>query len=381
MKLANEITKLREQFKQDTFLTHFFKELNYSYFYNFVQKDILVLGLNPTKYKAITTSKIKPYQFEDLLNSVTQESYLYFDYFKRIDKILNSQSNEIKLLQGTAYTNFFYYQTNTPVQDLNFLFKNNNSFPFLNQQIKLTHRLLNDVIQPKVIILTYHELLLFFDKKNKFIKDLETFNYDLNFLKKTKSGCKIYELKTSNTHDVNNKLQNVRIILAPYLHSNEQNFEIKLKSEEILKELYSVLQIKNLVSNNEYIDLDGPLWIEAPSLYNLAKTVRLKAVDESLILNLKIWKHLNFKDFIEQVIADLHQKNLLDIQDYQNLLSPTYSEKEFKSKVPIFKKKEEQITLNKQTNRNLMVNNEVLKMHDVRNRIQKWYINKIFKKK
>lgn len=379
MKLSNEINKIREQYSEDTSLTHYFKQLNYSYFYNYTQKDILVFGLNPTKYKVTATSKIKSYQFEDLLTCVTEESYLYYDILKRIEKVLNSKSNGIKLLQGTAFTNLFYHQTNSPIKDLDFLIQNNVSF--LNQQIKLTYRLLNDVIQPKIIILTHEELLSFFDKKNKLFKDVETFNYGLNFIKKTKSGHKIYELKSSNKQNITDTLQNVRIIVTPYLYSgNLEENEIDLKAEEILEELFTVARIKNLEPKYEYIDLDGSLWINTPSLYNLVKTVRIKAVDESLILNLKIWRNLNIYDFIKQVVDDLHQKNLLNIQDYQNLISPIYSEKEFNSKIPILKKRTDTIKPSMQTIQNLIVNNKVLEKHNTKEQVQKWYIHKILKK-
>jgi len=378
MELNKAIQKVWNQ-HQESYLPDNIQDSAYAFYENYNQKDLLVLGLNPFYGKVEKHLRSIKYNVEDLLKFVTSDSYLYEQYFKRIQKTLKHPEFSIDLTSKMAYTDLFYYRTNEREATLNLLLKCKNGFHFLQDQLKITQQLIEEVIQPKVIITTYLEVASFLGIAET--KDaISSLNYVFELVDKTKAGYRVYEIKGfKDGTDKQTNLLGTRVICNPY-SSSESTF--CLQADEILKEILTVNKFKNTPTSKRYLDVAYDIFIQFPLLYKLQKTVALKAVDEEVILNLKMFKHLPVKESAIKMFFELSQLDILNEKTLKKLTSSTYCHKKFGVENALLKEVNEKPQNSKSPYFSLPNTTFVFETNWEKGSyplLEKWYVSKIYK--
>jgi len=381
MELNKAIEKVWSQHKE-TYLPDKIQERAYGFYENHNPKDVLVLGLNPFYEKNTKQSRSVKYNVEDMLKYVTAESHLYECYFNRIQKMLKNTEFSIDLNHQMAYADLFYYRTNERKETLDLLLKTKNGFLFLEDQLKITQQLIEEVIQPKVIIATHLEIasLLGISKTKK---EIPCLNYVFEAVDETFSGYRVYEIKGfKNDANQQTNLLGTRVICNPHLFSSGNTFY--LRAEEILKELLAVNKTKKVEVQKMYLKPAYDLFIEHPSLYRLQKTVVLKALDEEVILHLKIFRNLPLKDSAKRMFAELSKSDVLDEKALIKLTSSDYCKKQFNIEGALLEKVTIKSTNNKMPYFSLPNTTFVFQTDWEKGSyslLEKWYVSKITSKK
>ena len=379
MELNKAIEKLWNQHKE-TWLPDRIKERFYGFYENYNPKDILVLGLNPFYGKSPKQSKPVKYNVADMLKYVTAESPLYECYFNRIQKMLKSSEFSIDLNHQMAYADLFYYRTNERKKTLDLLLETKEGFLFLQDQLKITQQLIEEVIQPKIIIATHLEIATFLGI-SKTEKEIPSLNYAFELVNETFSGYRVYEIKGfKNNANHQTNLLGTRVICTPYLFSSDNTSY--LKAEEILKELLTVNKNKKIEVQKTYLKPAYDIFIEHPLLYRLQKTVVLKALDEEVILNLKIFRNLPLKDSVKRMFTELSTLNVLDETVLTKLTSSNYCKEQFDMEGALLEK----VTVKPKNNNTpcfSFPNTAFVFQTDWEkgsySRLEKWYVSNIYK--
>lgn len=326
MELNKAIEKVWNQHKK-TYLPDIIQEKSYGFYQNYNPKDILVLGLNPFYGRSTKQSLPVKHDVADMLKYITVESPLYECYFSCIQKMLKNSEFSIDLTHQMAYADLFYYRTNERKETLDLLLETKNGFRFLQDQLKITQQLIEEVIQPKVIIATHLEIAAFLGI-SKTEKEIPSLNYAFELVNETFSGYHVYEIKGfKNTENDQTNLLGTHVICTSNLFSSEN--ASYLKAEEILKELLAVNKNKKVEVQKTYLEPAYGIFIDYPSLYRLQNTVVLKALDEEVILNLKIFRNLPLKDSVKRMFVELSTLNVLDEKTLIKLTSSNYCKEQF----------------------------------------------------
>lgn len=245
MILEQEITKVwhKHQFKSE--LPKFIQKRRYCFCENHQQKDVLILGINPVFGKGSQAVASK-YKMKDVVNYVVKHN-LHQHFFGRVQEMLQN-SDATNLLNQTAYTDLFYYRTKARKRYLNQFLDHIDGIIFLEDQLKITQQLIENVIKPKVIIAGSWEVMLFLGLFGTTAYSC-WLGYDLELIKYTKSGYRVYEIKgiandaaLSDEFVKNTNLIGTRVICYPDLSKdNPQPKERKLATQEIYEEANKVL--------------------------------------------------------------------------------------------------------------------------------------------
>ena len=248
MKLDQEIAKVWQKHQTKSELPKFIQTRKYCFCENNQQKDVLVLGINPVFGKASKAVAVK-YKIEDMMQYIVKHN-VHQHFFSRVQKMLNN-SNSDNLLNQTAYADLFYYRTNARQRYLNHFLDHIDGIIFMQDQLKISQQLIENVIKPKVIIASSWEVMLFLG-----LFGLETpfcwLGYDLELIKHTKSGYRVYEIKgilddyaLADEFVKKTNLIGTRVICYPDLSKNKtQPQEHKLSTREIYNEANKVLLAK-----------------------------------------------------------------------------------------------------------------------------------------
>ena len=152
------------------------KERGFDYSENDRPKDILITGINPSFDPQEAPNK--SFNFQDiLLNKVPSSRY-----WQPIKKMLPL----VGMRLASAYLDIFYFRE----QNQNFLreeiIPNPAGIPFLMDQLNLTQHIIEDVIQPKIIIVANKESEAYWGRLAS--KGIIWMGYDLQFIKQTNTG-------------------------------------------------------------------------------------------------------------------------------------------------------------------------------------------------
>jgi len=378
MELNKAIEKVWNQ-HQENHLPDNIQDRAYAFYENYNQKDLLVLGLNPFYGKAEKHLRSVKHNVEDLLKYVTSDSYLYDQYFKHIQKMLKHSEFSIDLTNKMAYADLFYYRTNERQETLDLLLKSRNGFRFLQDHLKITQQLLEEVIQPKVIIATHLEVVSFLGIVEQ-TQDIPSMNYAFKWVNKTKAGYRVYEIKGfKDDTDKQTNLLGTRVICNPYSSSGNT---FCLQADEILKEIFTVNKFKKTPTSKRYLDVAYDIFIQYPLLYKLQKTVTLKAVDEEVILNLKMFKHLPLKESAIKIFFELSQLNILNEKTLKKLTCSDYCQKKFDIENAVLKEVQEKPVNSKTPCFSLPNTKFVFQTNWGKGSytlLEKWYVSKIYK--
>ena len=245
MKLEQEIARVWHKHQTKSELPKFIQKRRYCFCENHRQKDFLILGINPV-FGNGSQSIASKYKMKDMVNYVVQHN-LHQHFFGRVQEMLQNP-NATNLLNQTAYTDLFYYRTKARKRYLNQFLDHIDGIIFLEDQLKITQQLIENVIKPKVIIASNWEVMLFLG-----LFGTTTYScwlgYDLELIKYTKSGYRVYEIKgiandaaLSDEFVKKTNLIGTRVICYPDLSKdNPQPKERKLSTQEIYEEANKAL--------------------------------------------------------------------------------------------------------------------------------------------
>lgn len=154
------------------------KERGFDYSENTKPKDILITGINPSFNPQETPNK--SFDFQKILFDMVPSSR----YWQPIKKMLYDENNDFRF--KTAYLDIFYFRE----QNQNFLrekiIPNPAGIPFLVDQLNLTQHIIEDVIQPKVIIVANKESSAYWGKLAN--EGIIWMGYDLHLVKHMQTG-------------------------------------------------------------------------------------------------------------------------------------------------------------------------------------------------
>ena len=120
------------------------------------RKSFLITGINPSFRKGSSIGS-KPFYIDFFDNS-------HDNYFSPIKKMLFDEEASIDLRNDTAYADLFYFRE----KNQNFLQKQllttENGIRFIVDQLNLTQHIIEDIIQPKVIVVKNKESWAYWGK-------------------------------------------------------------------------------------------------------------------------------------------------------------------------------------------------------------------------
>src|SRR5690606_5912327 len=138
----------------------------------------------------------------------------------------------------------------------------------------------------------------------------------------------------------------------------------------------------NTPTSKRYLDVAYDIFIQFPLLYKLQKTVALKAVDEEVILNLKMFKHLPVKESAIKMFFELSQLDILNEKTLKKLTSSTYCHKKFGVENALLKEVNEKPQNSKSPYFSLPNTTFVFETNWEKGSyplLEKWYVSKIYK--
>lgn len=154
------------------------KERGFDYSENTKPKDILITGINPSFDPQEAPNK--SFNFQKILFDMVPSTR----YWQPIKKMLSDENNQLRM--KAAYLDIFYFRE----QNQNFLreeiIPNPAGIPFLVDQLNLTQHIIEDVIQPKVIIVANKESSAYWGKLAD--EGIIWMGYDLRLVKHMQAG-------------------------------------------------------------------------------------------------------------------------------------------------------------------------------------------------
>lgn len=154
------------------------KERGFDYSENTGPKDILITGINPSFDPQEQPNK--SYDLRKILFNMVPSSR----YWQPIKKMLSGEYMDFRL--KAAYLDIFYFRE----QNQNFLreeiIPNPAGIPFLVDQLNLSQHIIEDVIQPKIIIVANKESSAYWGKLAT--EGIIWMGYDLRFVKHMQTG-------------------------------------------------------------------------------------------------------------------------------------------------------------------------------------------------
>lgn len=312
-------------------------ELNhrkYCYSENIEQKDILFLGLNPS-FGEKSVKRATKYNIQKQLGVVLKQD----SYFKRVLSTLQHQLFGIDLVDDFAYTDLFYYKTNEKVSMVNRLIDDINGIIFLEDQLVVTQKLIENLIRPKVIVLTSWEVAIFMGVLGK-KGDFTWLGYDLDLVEYTASGHSVYQVKgiiddkaLPDVFAQKTNLIGTYVICYPYLTTEQLKdnqqllsaWELKRYNELAYKKV--VKEVKTYPTSKNVVNVE--LLIKYPSLYTtyfLGKNKGyISAKNKEIIAILKGLKNLSDRETAKVIFAYLSKKNALTKEHIETLtFDPEY---------------------------------------------------------
>lgn len=313
------------------------KQRKYCFCANDKQKDILVLGLNPTYNDSSIPGPVK---FTYRKNPTTE--YKYNPYFTRVTDMLQSADSQLDFAPHIAYTDLFYHRENNSLDLLQVLLDDLDGRIFLIDQLNVTQKLIEEVIKPKVIIASNWTVALFmgFYGMNA---DSPWYGYDFEFVEYTKSGHKVYQIKGIVTDDAlmddfvkTTNLVGTYFICNPYLSSGEFSANT-LTAEDIAvycKDLNQQIEREetfNEIQSGLFDDLyDVIVCASFPDLYigyfdtGEAEQEEHRPEDIALLKKLLLFRDLPVPEVAKYIFADLANEKVLKEQDISELSSATF---------------------------------------------------------
>lgn len=130
-----------------------------NYAINKEPKDILITGINPS-FREIEKAGHVCFSFQEEMKRVAEK---YDNYWGPVRKILYSPEEGIDLIPQTAYLDIFYFRKQRQSQ-LRQILKSPGGVAFIAEQLNLTQHIIEDIIQPRLIIVKNRESAAYWGK-------------------------------------------------------------------------------------------------------------------------------------------------------------------------------------------------------------------------
>lgn len=325
----------------DIRLPSFIYERSYSYCVNEEQKDILVLGLNPSY-----TAESKPVATRYSMTNHKDKEYTYHPYFTRVRRMLQYKMFEVDLNEERAYADLFYYRTVEDIEHINELLGTLDGRIFLEAQLKITQELIEDVIQPKVIIVNSWNAAMFLGIYEE-RADSAWLGYALELIEQTASGYKVYQIRgigddfaRSNEFRTTTNLKGTYVIVFPYLRTGliGDNKSL-LQAWEIQFYLESSKKLGQKAKKAAEYEVDPEIMCRFPFLYMNIKESRKKNLErcESQILvdELISFRSKSVTEVATTIFNKLIDYELLTVKDVDLLSDKAFCETMFEVEKPL----------------------------------------------
>ena len=337
MRLSEKITALWNA--NEAVMTAELCNRKYCYSENIEQKDILFLGLNPSFGENAVLEAVK-YNVKSRLGANIKED----TYFKRVFTSLEHRLFGIDLIDDFAYTDLFYYRTNDKDKVVEHLIDDVNGLLFLEDQLAVTQQLIEEVIKPKIIVLSHWRAAIFMGVLGK-KGDFTWLGYDLELVEYTGSEHPVYQIK-GIVDDIalpmefahNTNLVGTYVICYPYVETGHLRDDQKLLSAWELKgyqELAYNERVKEICpypQEDNMVDVD--LLLKFPKLYSEYFLAPQKGYisdrHKKIIEVLKSFRKFSSKEMVKVLFAYLSKENLLSEEEIDNLtMDPEYCKEVF----------------------------------------------------
>ncbi len=201
------------------------------------QKDILITGINPS-FRSGSKNKSLFYSFDNEL--INEKWDPYWSSLKRI--IYNKENSNIDYREKSAYLDIFSFRE----QDQNFLKKqilnSEGGIEFIARQLTLTQKVIEEIIQPKVIIIKNKESAAYWGKYSN--EGLIWLGYDFEKIEDCNAG-EIYRIKgfVNSPERINSGLNETNlknsIVLFSH-HINQYTKREKRPTPETISRLFEL---------------------------------------------------------------------------------------------------------------------------------------------
>lgn len=248
MDINKSLSLLWHKYKSNTYMPKFVHKRRYCYSLNQSQRDILVLGLNPSLVKTYKNKSIF-FNIDKVFENITK-SKPPDPYFKRFLDLLNAGNKKKKNL---AYADLLYYRTKAQKRYFNYFTKHLDGILFLEDQLQISQEVIEKIIKPKVILATCWEVLLLlglFQESNY----TNWLGYDLKMVGYTSTNQRIYRIQgvvddpcTSDIFLKHTNLIGTYVICYSELSINNKSEEYNTLA---IKEIHNLINKKTLINHN-----------------------------------------------------------------------------------------------------------------------------------
>lgn len=152
--------RLQEIWSQDYIneLPKSVKERGFVFSENYLAKDILITGFNPS-FRAGDDINSHSFDFQCILKDTKWDNY-----WSSLKKIIYDPVNEIDLREKTAYLDIFYFREKEQILFKKHILTSQGGIRFVIDQMNLTQHTIEDIIKPKVIIVKNKESAAYWGK-------------------------------------------------------------------------------------------------------------------------------------------------------------------------------------------------------------------------
>lgn len=340
MDIQEQIASVWQNYENNKNIPTFIKERRYGFYDNQQQKDILVLGIAPI-YQ--TKSVCKPTKY-NILHHLGDEKNMNA-YQKAITKIVINEKEKLDLSPWLTYMDLFYYRTDGNKSELNTFLSTLDGIMFLIDQLQITKTALEQIIQPKVIVLNSKEAGIFMGIYQDQVGSVCSMGYEFEEIQLNLSSFSVYKIigllpniilgedKTMKTN-----LIGTYVICYPSLLHQSLNLEAPpLLPQQIYyyRELVG-LEKSTLTNKEPYVStVDVDLLLNHAFLYRY----RLKgdrdpdAIRADIILtDLIEFRKLAPQKMVKAIFDKVSESKILSIHDILELFSFSFCQTTFRYK-------------------------------------------------
>lgn len=166
-------------------LPHWVKERGFSFSENYLAKNILITGFNPS-FRSTDDINYHSFNFQHIL-----ENQKWDNYWGSLKKIIHDPLSNIDLRSQTAYLDLFYFRERTQILFKNEILKSKEGIHFAVDQLKLTQQIVENIIKPKIIIVKNKESSAYWGRYAN--NGIFWMGYQLNHLESMPCG-ELYEI-------------------------------------------------------------------------------------------------------------------------------------------------------------------------------------------
>lgn len=338
MKFQNQLAKIWSNYENNVNIPSFVKERRFGFYENKEQKDILILGVQPSFGK---NSIPKPTKYNMLYNiGIGEKMNLYQSEIRAIIK-----DNDLDLFSSLAYMDLFYFRSTIYTNRLNLFLDTIDGIGFLADQLELSRNVLEKVIKPKVIILNSKVAGILMGLYEYDFSSVCSMSYKFKKVDTTISGYSVYKIVgfaenylRDNTAKVKSNLLGTYVICYPVLL--EKDFFKKKKrlgvhEVEYYKELALLDQEMSMDDPKSLSTIDVDLLLKYTDLYyyDLKNDKSPEAAYAKIILkDLSDFKSLSTSEMAQSIFTKLSERKILTKDDVLDLRSGLYCYKTFKMK-------------------------------------------------